>query len=413
MHRQYASISLLFFTLRPKCDGFLVAAETNSDDAFIRIPDRTNEWDKATMLWQSIYTTYLDLYDFFFLSSVDTYLIVENLRFFVASQGKASLAGGWNWPKPLYLGRRREEKSTENKQKRYTPGPQSAYVINQATLRQLVERGLQGEVCLPQVFRQKKTHSEAVDGCLRRLSILLLDSRDLLLAHRFHSFTPQQHASETYLDLVIERANNYDGRILCGHPPIPACPIGHDSISEQSITFGHVQPNLMKQLHALLYNLCIPPDLLQLASEVIQYHKTSGKSWARPVYVDFLSLSNHPFMGALDEHGDREFRHDETALRLNPPAFTWEYETTARPNSDMPICYVNWNPETSDYDINTFQRMELGHEGFQLLTEQVLVSNQSQTLATDRNQQHAKVFCAVYTISSNHFRIEPIRQTWG
>jgi hypothetical protein len=118
-------------------------------------------------------------------------------------------------------------------------------------------------------------------------------------------------------------------------------------------------------------------------------------------------------MGALDEQGDRGFRHDERALRLNPPAFTWEHETTGRSNSDIPICYVNWNPETSDYDINTFQRMELGREGFKLLTEHVLVSNQSQTLSTDKNQQHAKVFCAVYTISSNHFRIDPIRQTWG
>jgi len=404
---------LLLFSFRPRCDGFLVVSEAILDDAFLLIPDHTNEWDKATMLWDSIYTAYLDLYDFFFLSNVETYLIVENLRFFVAMQGKASLQGGWNWPKPLYLGRRREERVSDNQQIRDTPGPQNAYVINQATLKQLVERGFRGEVCRPQVYRQKKTHSEAVGGCLRRLSIPLLDSRDLLLAHRFHSFTPQYHASEKYLASDIENDNNYDGQILCGRPPMPTCPIGHDSISEQSITFGRIKPNVMKQLHAILYNLCIPPDLLQLATEVIQYHKTSGKSWTRPVYVDFLTLSNHPFMGALDEQGNMGFRHDERALRLDPPAFTWEHETTARSDAGIPICYVNWNPETSDYDINTFQRMELGNEGFKLLTEQVLVGSQSQTLATDTSPQHVKIFCAVYTISSNHFRIEPIRQTWG
>jgi hypothetical protein len=404
------------YYVRPKCDGFLIAVETNTDhtldNAFLTIPDHKNEWDKARMVWESVYETYFHLYDFFFFSKVDTYLIVENLRFFLISQEIRQAAGGQNWPEPLYLGRRRE-KVVNYKQMNYSSGPQNGYVINQAALKRLVERGFRRVACRPQVYRQKKTHTEAIDGCLSRLSIPLLDTRDLLLAHRFHTFTPQQCASEKYAGPEIRNSNNYDGRILCGGPEKPQCPFGYDSVSEQSISFGHIQPNLMKQLHALLYNLCIPSDLLQLASKVIEYHKLSGKVWARPVYVDFLTLLDHPFMGALNEQGQKGFRHNEKALRLNPPAFTWEHEVTTREESGKTICYVNWNPETSAYDINTFQRMELGNEGYKLLTKQVRVSNQWRNMPSDKNPRQVKVFCAVYTISSNHFRIDPIRQTWG
>lgn len=368
------------------------------------------------MIWKYVYEKFVNSYDFFFLSNADTYLIVENLRFFLASAEVRNAGGGPKWPQPLYLGRG----SGGGKQQISIAAGPAGYVLNRSSLQRLVERGFQSAACRPIVFRQKKSHDEAIGQCLNRLSIFLSDTRDFYLAHRFNIFSPQYHASEKIEGdtnpTMTDPVNKNNNVQLCGGAQKPPCPLRWGVISDQSISFGHIQPNLMKQLHALLYNMCIPSDLLQLASKVISFHKGSGKNSARPVIVDFLALSNHPFVGALDEHGNSGFRHNEKALRLNPPNFTWD-NILSHDEKGKPICHVNWNPETSDYDINTFQRSELGSDGFALLSKQVRIGYPQQ-ISSGESEAHSaaqgvKIFCAVYTISSNHFRIDPIRQTWG
>ena len=353
-----------------------------------------NEWHALRSTWEYIYNSYIAKYDFFYLSDDDSYLIVENLRFYLASNEVVNAGGGEGWPKPLYLGRR--VFNDENTAQFNHGGP--GYVLNRAALKLLVEKGFRRGSCRARRYQQY-TQDEAVGDCYSKISVFAHETRDVVMAHRFHVFTPQQHAAETYGELTTWfQSHGCHGKV---------CLSGWDSVSEQSISFHFVQPNLMKQIHALLYNLCIPPDLLELASRVVEIHKASGRTWARPVIPDFLTLGNHPFMGALDVHGNGGYRHDEKALRLNPPAFAWE-QMTYDANNEKAICRVNWNPETSNYEANSFQRTELGQEGYKLLTQQVRVMKQQSDASIKPT-----VFCAVYTISPNHFRIEPIRQTWG
>ena len=116
---------------------------------------------------------------------------------------------------------------------------------------------------------------------------------------------------------------------------------------------------------------------------------------APSVALEFVDVSNnfeeHPHQGALDEDGNPGYRHDEKALRANPPTFQI---TRSEANCD-------------------------NHDGnYQMLTEKVFVDITSHEArereAESKNgKPRAKIFCMVYTIEKNHDKIPAIRETWG
>lgn len=116
---------------------------------------------------------------------------------------------------------------------------------------------------------------------------------------------------------------------------------------------------------------------------------------APSVGLEFVDVSNnneeHPHEGALDEDENPGYRHDEKALRNDPPAFQI---TRSEANCD-------------------------NHDGnYQMLTEKVFVDITSHE-AREREAEsksgkpRAKLFCMVYTIEKNHEKIPSIRETWG
>jgi len=101
-------------------------------------------------------------------------------------------------------------------------------------------------------------------------------------------------------------------------------------------------------------------------------------------YVNITDRSDHPHKGAKDADGNWGYVHDPTALRKNPPPFTFPDLESA--------CALRDN----DY---------------KMMTEQVSVVDVKAHDAVRRRRD--KIFCLVYTIAESHDRIPYIRETWG
>ncbi|CAB9500618.1 acetylgalactosamine 3-beta-galactosyltransferase 1 [Seminavis robusta] len=115
-------------------------------------------------------------------------------------------------------------------------------------------------------------------------------------------------------------------------------------------------------------------------------------SQAKPVDIKFVDISDghkeHPHMGALDEDGNPGYIHDETALRLNPPPFSF-----SGPKFEMGC--------------------KLRDNNYRMLTEKVKLDIEGHKAAEDSGKKRDKIFCLVYTIEKFHDRIPAIRETWG
>lgn len=112
----------------------------------------------------------------------------------------------------------------------------------------------------------------------------------------------------------------------------------------------------------------------------------------KPVDITFVDVSGghqeHPHLGAKDENGELGYIHDETALRNNPPAFSFSGDdlTQACKKRDL-----DWK----------------------MLNEKVVVDLDAHKAAEESGKKRDKIFCLVYTIESGHNKIPPIRETWG
>ncbi len=112
------------------------------------------------------------------------------------------------------------------------------------------------------------------------------------------------------------------------------------------------------------------------------------------VDIRYVDVSNNneedPHRGATDENGEFGYRHDEKALKNNPPIF-----------------------QVAKSEVNCDN-----HDGnYKMLTEKVVVDFTSHE-AREREAEaggkpRAKLFCMVYTIEKNHDKIPAIRETWG
>lgn len=118
-------------------------------------------------------------------------------------------------------------------------------------------------------------------------------------------------------------------------------------------------------------------------------------STAPMVDISYVDVSNgnemDPHRGAKDEDGNFGYKHDEKALKNNPPKFEVTKEEV----------------HCSNHDGN-----------YRMLTEKVVVDMSSheareREAETDTGKPRAKIFCMVYTIEKNHDKIPAIRETWG
>ena len=127
-----------------------------------------------------IYENYYDEADWFMKADDDTYVIVENLRYFLSSLNTSQL---------VYFGHKFK---TIVKQGYFSGG--AGYVLSKAALRVFAERGSNKTIC-----RQDGGAEDAEIGkCLSKLGILAGDSTDRLGRSRFHCFNAETHLFGLY-----------------------------------------------------------------------------------------------------------------------------------------------------------------------------------------------------------------------
>ncbi|CAL1537637.1 unnamed protein product [Lymnaea stagnalis] len=181
---------------------------------------------KSMQAFKYLYDHHLGDADWFLKADDDTYVIMENLRYFLSGEDPN---------KPLYFGQRFRPFLKQG----YASGG-AGYVISKEALTRYGRRGFDNA----SVCRNASGHEDVEMGrCLQNLGVVLKPSLDALNRTRFHCLTP-----ETYIGnhLPASIAKVYDvenGRA------------GAENMSDYAISFHYVSPSKMYDLEFFIYHL--------------------------------------------------------------------------------------------------------------------------------------------------------------
>jgi glycoprotein-N-acetylgalactosamine 3-beta-galactosyltransferase len=191
----------------------------------LNVPEGREHLTAKTMKgFRYIYEHFLDEADWFMKADDDTYLIVENLRYFLSDQ---------NTSEPIFFG---HHFKTIVKQGYYSGG--GGYVLSKEALRRLGEKGNDSSIC-----RQDGGSEDAELGlCMERLGVRTANSTDSMDRSRFHCFDPETHLFGGYPEWYYQ----YDAN---------GAKKGQDSISDYAISFHYVPPEKMLSLEFYIYHL--------------------------------------------------------------------------------------------------------------------------------------------------------------
>lgn len=141
---------------------------------------RQHLWSKTRAAFEYIYKNHLDDADWFIKADDDTYVIVENLRYFLSSQ---------NSSKPVYFGCRFKPYVHQG----YMSGG-AGYVLSKEALIRFGEKGLAPDHP-SNCFNSTSNGPEDVNmgHCMEALNVEAGDSRDSLGRGRFFPFVPEHH----------------------------------------------------------------------------------------------------------------------------------------------------------------------------------------------------------------------------
>lgn len=240
-----------------KCDGLLFAGnESSTETGHVHLPSNSKKGfgykglvQRTRTILAYIYDNFLEEYDYFHLSGDDAFLIVENLKEFLASKrvqdwdkvpGQYLMAGYWmNWGDMgdgyFYL------------------GGGSGYTISQKALKAYVEGPLQ--TC-KHVYKDYASKEDLIfTECARDLTTKFIDTRDSVGAHRYHQMPVQRHStfphehikwgfSMRLINQTLVHMNQHFGFPLV---------YNNDYISNSSVAFHKHTATEIRRLELLLY----------------------------------------------------------------------------------------------------------------------------------------------------------------
>ena len=148
---------------------------------------RDQLWAKTRAAFNYSFHHYFDSMDWFLKADDDTYVVVENLRYFLSSQ---------NSSQPIYFGCKFKPYVKQG----YMSGG-AGYVLSRQALKLFVERGLNSGHS-PKCKEANKGGAEDVDmgKCLEAIGVSAGDSRDSLGRGRFFPFVPEHHVIPGHVD---------------------------------------------------------------------------------------------------------------------------------------------------------------------------------------------------------------------
>ncbi|KAH3777467.1 hypothetical protein DPMN_178914 [Dreissena polymorpha] len=191
----------------------------------IELPEgRDHLTGKTIKAFKYIYEHHIDDADWFMKADDDTYVILENLRYFLSGQ---------NSNEPIFFG---HHFKTIVKQGYFSGG--AGYVLSKEALRRFGAKGNDETIC-----RQDGGAEDAEFGkCMETLGVKVGNSTDKLGRNRFHCFDPDTHLMGGYPDWYYQ----YDAN---------GAKKGRDSISDYTISFHYVTPEKMNALEFYIYHL--------------------------------------------------------------------------------------------------------------------------------------------------------------
>ncbi|KAA0203933.1 hypothetical protein HAZT_HAZT001884, partial [Hyalella azteca] len=183
-------------TWAKRCDKTIfMSSQADADLNAVAVTDgegRNRLWEKTKNSFKYLYENHLNDADWFLKADDDTYVVVENLRYFLSS---------YNSSVPLWFGRK-FRKFLKNG---YMSGG-AGYVLSKEAVKRLVEEGLPN----PKKCRKDGNGAEDVEmgtpnyflltcmykcagKCLQNLGVMAGDSRDEMGRERFFPFVPEHH----------------------------------------------------------------------------------------------------------------------------------------------------------------------------------------------------------------------------
>ncbi|XP_076094875.1 glycoprotein-N-acetylgalactosamine 3-beta-galactosyltransferase 1-like isoform X1 [Mytilus galloprovincialis] len=181
---------------------------------------------KTMQAFRYVYEHYKDQADWFMKADDDTFVILENLRYFLKDYKPSD---------PVYFGQLFNLRNFV-KQGYYSGG--AGYVLSKEALTRLVAKGKNKTLC------QQDGGNEDVEigRCLENLGVKTLNSTDALGRTRFHCFDPETHLFGLYPDWFVQRDASGAKK-------------GTESMSDYAISFHYVPPQKMYALEFFVYHL--------------------------------------------------------------------------------------------------------------------------------------------------------------
>ncbi|XP_067649038.1 glycoprotein-N-acetylgalactosamine 3-beta-galactosyltransferase 1-like [Haliotis asinina] len=179
---------------------------------------------KTMQAFRYIYENHFDDADWFMKADDDTYVILENLRYFLTSQNKSE---------PVFFGHLFK---VILRQGYYSGG--GGYVLSKEALRRYGEKGHDPKVCHP----DGGSEDVEMGRCMEKLGVRTVNTTDALGRSRFHCLAPESHLTGDYGEWFYK----YDAN---------GAKKGIDSISDYAISFHYVRPQKMYDLEFYIYHL--------------------------------------------------------------------------------------------------------------------------------------------------------------
>lgn len=246
-----------------RCDKLLFASNvTDSDIGAVKINVSTEDWahlwEKQRETMRHIWEVYGNEYDWFMKADLDTYVIVENLKAYLASEEIQSKKD-----EPLILGRRvsrREEKwyqgfdhnktlvdeflKTSHNKFHYTMGG-AGYVMNQKYMEKFY-KVMDEHFCLSTEKEMTFPEDVGINFCMGNIGVYPYNTRDELGRERFHLKSPEA--------LFNVDGNDKSAWLYKVHRDVGGIKGGVDCCSPASITFHHVKgPGALYDFERMIY----------------------------------------------------------------------------------------------------------------------------------------------------------------
>ena len=248
MHKKGEAMDAIRATYGPECDGLVfMGTETHPEQSELQVfhegpEEYNNMWQKSRSIWAYVAEAERRVpeHDWFVIGGDDLYVVVENLRRYVASDEIREAGGGPSWPRPLFLGRRFQQPGGTI----FNSGG-AGYVMNRAALKLLADN-LDSPSCHPSFH--SFSEDREVGLCLQTKGVFPYDTKDSAGEERFMPFAPDLH--------LAYRAANYKKDWYKEYSI--GLKEGMEAMSKEVVSFHYLKPDLMRRVHALLFHCRAP-----------------------------------------------------------------------------------------------------------------------------------------------------------